>query len=229
MSDLVSYQRQGSAAVITIKNGKVNALSPQVFVELNAALDQAEKDQAVVVLSGQAGIFSGGYDLKVMMESREKAKALVAIGSRLTHRLLSFPTPVITACGGHAIAKGAFILLASDYRLGVAGEFKITLNEVAIGMTMHQAGIELCRGRLAPVYFNRAMINAEAFDPSSAITAGFLDAVVDNYDQLLPRALELAEQMAGLNMEAHHGTKLKARKSQLDALEQAIEMDVAGK
>lgn len=227
MSELVSYRREGNAAVITISNGKVNALSPQVFEELNAALDQAEKDGAIVVLTGQVGIFSGGYDLRVMMEGPDKATALVATGSRLTLRLLSFPTPVITACSGHAIAKGAFILLASDYRLGVAGKFKVTLNEVVIGMTMHHAGIELCRGRLAPVYFNRAMINAEVFAPEDAITAGFLDAVVDEQEQLLPRALELAEQMAGLNMEAHYGTKLKARKSQLDALEQAIEMDVA--
>lgn len=45
--------------------------------ELNQALDQAQQAQAVVVLTEQVGMFSGGYDLKVMKESMSTAMALV--------------------------------------------------------------------------------------------------------------------------------------------------------
>ena len=226
MSDLVTYTRRDAVATITLNNGKVNALSHEVFAELNAALDQAESDRAVVILTGQPGIFSAGYDLKEMTRSPEAAGALVEVGSSLSLRLLSFPTPVIAACSGHAIAKGAFLLLSSDLRLGVEGPFKIGLNEVAIGMTMHHAGIELARNRLQPAAFQRSVINAEMFDPQAAVSAGFLDRLAPA-DALLDTAYAEAARLTELDMKAHHQTKLKARAGFLASLKDAIEKDAS--
>ena len=224
MSDLVKYAINDGIAVLTLSNGKVNALTPELIAELNAALDQAQEAGAIVIVTGQPGILSGGYDLKVMMKGPEQAIALVAAGSTLTRRMLAHPQPVIVACNGHAVAKGAFLLLASDYRLGVAGEFTIGLNEVQIGMTMHHVGILLARDRLSPAVFQRSVINAEMFDPQGAMAAGFLDRIVAA-DQLMPTALEVARQMKKLNPVAHRATKLKARKALLEALDAAIEAD----
>ena len=125
MSELVSCQIENQVATITIQNGKVNAISHQVIDQINQALDQAQQAQAVVVLTGQAGMFSGGYDLKIMKQSMSAAMALVEKGSTLARRMLAFPYPVLAACSGHAVAKGAFLLLAADYRIGVDGAFKI--------------------------------------------------------------------------------------------------------
>jgi len=161
-----------------------------------------------------------------MMKGPETAIALVAAGSALTRRMLAHPQPIIVACNGHAVAKGAFLLLASDYRLGVAGEFLIGLNEVQIGMTMHNVGILLARDRLNPAVFQRSVINAEMFNPQGAMAAGFLDRVVAA-DQLLPTAMEVAQLMKKLNPAAHRATKLKARKALLEALDKAIEADRA--
>lgn len=224
MSDLVRYQLNQNIATIQLNNGKVNALSHEMFAALNAALDQAENDRAVVVLTGQPGMFSAGYDLKEMTRSAEAAGALVKVGSTFSKRLLSFPMPVVAACSGHAVAKGAFLLLSSDLRIGVEGPFKIGLNEVAIGMTMHHAGIELARHRLVPAFFNRSVINAEMFDPQSAQQAGFLDIVVSP-EQLLERAYAEAAKLAELNMKAHHQTKLKTRAGFLAVLADGIEKD----
>lgn len=227
MTNLVSYSLNGKVATLTLSNGKVNALSHEVFDQFNGALDQAERDNAVVVLTGQPGVFSAGYDLKQMSASAEAASALVKVGSTLCRRLLSFPAPVVAACTGHAIAKGAFILLSSDFRIGVEGPFKIGLNEVAIGMTMHHAGIELARNRMSPAHFQRSVINAEMFSPQGAINAGFLDALVPA-DQVLVQAQAEAARMADtLNMRAHHQTKLKARAGYLNVLDEAIEKDTA--
>ncbi len=224
MSELVSCEITNNVATITIQNGKVNAISHQVIDEINQALDQAEQAKAVVVLTGQTGMFSGGYDLKVMRESMESAMALVEKGTTLTRRMLSFPFPVLAACSGHAVAKGAFLLLAADYRIGVAGEFKIGLNEVAIGMTMHHGGVELARGRLAPVFFNRAVILAEMLSPQDAVTAGFLDKLVPE-TTFLSTVQVTAAAMTKLDMKAHHQTKLKARAGLLKELDDAIEKD----
>ncbi len=224
MSELVSYRFADGIAHLGLDNGKVNAISPAVIDAFNAALDRAEQDRAVVLISGQPGILSGGYDLKVMTSSADAAKSLVAAGSTLARRMLSHPFPVVVACTGHAVAKGAFILLSADYRIGVEGPFKIGLNEVAIGMTMHHVGIELARARLSAAAFQRSVINAEMFDPTEAVSAGFLDRVVPA-EELEAAALKTASQLARLNMTAHRNTKIKTRKELLELLDRSIEED----
>ncbi|MFQ3206486.1 MAG: enoyl-CoA hydratase [Glaciecola sp.] len=227
MTDVVAIQIENQVATITIQNGKVNAISHQVIEEMNKALDQAQEAKAVVVITGKPGMLSGGYDLNVMRESTSAAMELVEKGSTLSRRLLSFPFPVLVACPGHAVAKGAFLLLSADYRIGVEGNFKIGLNEVAIGMSMHDAGVELARGRLAPVFFNRSVILAEMVSPQDAITAGFLDKVVSE-SEFLPTVNFIAQAMTKLDMRAHYNTKLKARAGLLERLDVAIEKDKGG-
>ncbi len=224
MSELISYHLEDGIATLTLCNGKVNAISPDVIAAFNAALDQAVLDKAIVIITGQPGILSGGYDLKVMTSGPQNAVALVTAGSTLARRMLSHPYPIIVACPGHAIAKGAFILLSADYRIGIEGPFNIGLNEVLIGMTMHHAGIELARDRLRKSVFNRSVINGELFNPQDAVDAGFLDKVVPA-EQLMSSALAVAQQMKKMNMTAHKNTKLKVRKAMLETLVKAIELD----
>ncbi|MGO0629712.1 crotonase/enoyl-CoA hydratase family protein [Pseudomonas sp. SAR267] len=224
MSELITYHAEDGIATLTLNNGKVNAISPDVIAAFNAALDRATQERAVVIITGQPGILSGGYDLKVMTSGPKEAVALVTAGSTLARRLLSHPFPVIVACPGHAVAKGAFLLLSADYRIGIEGPYKIGLNEVQIGMTMHHAGIELARDRLRRSAFHRSVINAEMFEPKDALDAGFLDKVVPA-EQLLEVALGVARELKKLNMLAHKNTKLKVRKALLDSLDEAILLD----
>ncbi|MDR6609157.1 crotonase/enoyl-CoA hydratase family protein [Pseudomonas synxantha] len=224
MSELISYHLEDGIATLTLSNGKVNAISPDVIAAFNAALDQAVTDRAVVIITGQPGILSGGYDLKVMTAGPKEAVALVTSGSTLARRLLSHPFPVIVACPGHAVAKGAFLLLSADYRIGVDGPFSIGLNEVQIGMTMHHAGIEIARDRLSKVALQRSVVNGEMFNPQGAVAAGFLDVVV-SAEELQGAALAAARQLKKINMTAHKNTKLKVRKTLLEALDNAIIQD----
>lgn len=224
MSELITYHLDEGIATLTLNNGKVNAISPDVIAAFNTALDRAQQDRAVVIITGQPGILSGGYDLKVMTSGPQAAVSLVTAGSTLSRRLLAHPFPVIVACPGHAVAKGAFLLLSADYRIGVEGPFSIGLNEVQIGMTMHHAGIELARDRLRRSAFHRSVINGEMFDPISAVDAGFLDKVVAA-EQLQEAALAAARQLKKINMSAHKNTKLKVRKALLETLDDAIILD----
>lgn len=227
MTELVTIHVEKKVATITIQNGKVNAISHQVLDELNKALDQAEQEKAVVVITGKPGMLSAGYDLNVMKESMSAAMQLVERGSKLSRRLLSFPFPVVVACSGHAVAKGAFLLLSADYRIGVDGDFKIGLNEVAIGMSMHDAGVELARGRLASVFLNRSVVLAEMVSPQDAITMGFLDKVVGQ-NEFLPTVSFIAQTLTKLDMKAHYNTKMKVRAELLNKLDAAIENDKGG-
>jgi enoyl-CoA hydratase len=223
---LVSYRLEDSVATITMDDGKVNVLSLEMLAELDAALDRAVADRAVVVLTGRAGVFSAGFDLSVLRAGGSDAPAMLRAGFELAARILSFPTPVVVACNGHAIAMGVFLLLSGDYRVGAAGSYKITANEVAIGLTMPRAAVEICRQRLTPAYFNRAVILAEVFSPDDAASAGFLDRVVTASD-LQDVTRDTAGELAKLDLGAHAATKLRARDHTLRAIRAGIDADDA--
>ena len=224
MRNLVSYHQAAATATITMDDGKVNALSPQMLGELNSALDRAEAAGVTVILAGREGVFSAGFDLGVLRAGGPRAIALVRSGFELSARLLEFPAPVVVACPGHAIAMGVFLLLSGDFRLGAAGPYRITANEVAIGLTMPRPAIEICRQRLAPAHFNRALILAGVYPPDEAVAAGFLDRVVPPAE-LGPAAQAVADQLAQLDMAAHAATKRRIRQPAVDAIRAAIEED----
>jgi enoyl-CoA hydratase len=226
MAALVSYQLQDSIATITMDDGKVNALSLPMLTEINMALDRASVDRAVVVLTGRPGVFTAGFDLPALAAGGSAALAMVRAGFELAVRLLSFPAPVLIACTGHAVAMGAFLLSSGDYRIGTAGPYKITANEVAIGIPIPRAAVEICRQRLGPAYLTRAIVLAEVFSPGDAVTAGFLDRVVAAAD--LPDAANAAAAaLATLNMDAHAAAKLLVAEHALEAIRAAIETDDA--
>lgn len=223
----VSYREDGGVAVLTLDDGKVNVLSEAMLADIDAALDRAERDGAVVVLTGRDGVFTAGFDLRVLRAGGSPAVAMLRAGFDLAERLLQFPEPVVIACSGHAVAMGTFLLLSADYRIGVRGAaHKITANEVAIGLTMPRAAVEICRERLAPAHLQRAVNLAEEYTPDGAVEAGFLDAVVPA-DELHDAAMDAARRFAGLDRAAHRATKLRVRHDSLTALRAAIEADQA--
>jgi enoyl-CoA hydratase len=221
---VVTYRRQGEVATVTMDDGKVNALTFQMLAELHEALDRAIEDGASPVLTGREGRFSAGFDLKTLTGGGKDGPKLLTAGFEISERLLSFPLPVVVACTGHALAMGAFLLLSGDHRLGAEGDFKIGANEVAIGMTMPDTAIEICKLRVPPTHFGRVVINAEIFEPSAAVSAGFLDRLVPA-ERLAGVAAETAESLMKLDMQAHAATKLRARAQSLSAIHAAIETD----
>ena len=119
---------------------------------------------------------------------------------------------------------GVFLLLAADYRLGADGPFRIGANEVAIGITMPHFGIEMCRQRLAPAHFNRAVIFSEMYSPADAVPAGFIDRIVPA-TELRNEAQTFASSLTKLNMAAHTASKLRLREQALKAVRAAIDAD----
>jgi enoyl-CoA hydratase len=224
--DLVTYELRDSIATIIMDDGKRNVLSIDMFSELNRAFDRAETDGIVVVLAGREGVFSAGFDLRVLASGDSAAYEMVRTGFELAARILAFPAPVVIASTGHAIAMGAFLLLSGDYRIGAAGAYRIGANEVAIGITMPFFGVEICRQRLSPAYFHRAVINAEIYPPGEAVLAGFLDRVVPG-SEVQAVARSTAIDFARLDRKAHAATKLRAREHALQAIQNAIQADGA--
>jgi enoyl-CoA hydratase len=219
MTTRTRYELTDGIATITMDDGKVNAMAPDMSAELLAHLDRAEsEDVKVVVLTGRERTLSAGFDLKV-----EPAgwPAMMATGARLSARMLSFPRPVVVACPGNAIAMGAFLLLSADHRVGADGDGRIGLNEVAIGLTLPWFAIEIARHRLPRPAFDRCTVTGVLLDPQEALTVGFLDEVV-SADQLQEAALAAARQLATIDAAAHAATKLRIRREVLAGIEDGI-------
>jgi enoyl-CoA hydratase len=221
---LVTYQSDGPVATITMDDGKVNALSPAMQADINAALDQADADSATVILTGRPGRFSAGFDLNTLSAGGRDAVLMLRGGFELASRLLSFPRPVIMACSGHAMAMGFFLLLSGDHTIGLDGPYKIVANEVAIGLPMPRPAIAVMRNRLTPAAFTRTAVLAQPFSPQEAIAAGVLDQVVTE-DELLPTAVEVATALSALDMNAHAITKRLARTPSLDAIDEGMDIE----
>ena len=187
----VTTDIQDGIAHIKMDDGKANAFSPDHIAAMNDALDKAESDAKVFVVSGRPGRFSGGFDLKIMQGATpDEVAGLVRSGGLLNLRVFENKLPSVIAVTGHAMAQGAFFVLSGDTRIGMNGDFKIGLPETAISMTLPQFGIELPRARLNPKFHTKAVIQAYNFNPEEALEAGFLDCLL--YTSPSPRDATLS-------------------------------------
>lgn len=211
-------------ATITIDDHHHNVIDLAFLAQFNQALDQAEAAAAIVVVTGRPGTFSTGFDLKILKHGVRDAFNLLIGGFQLAARIQTFPQPVIIACSGHAIAMGAFLLLAADYRIGNRGPYKITANEVKIGLTLPYAALSLCRHRLNRPFYERATLFAEVYNPETALSAGYLDEVTAD-GQALARAQEYAQSLKALDPKAFSQSKARDRRKAQHHLYWAITKD----
>jgi enoyl-CoA hydratase len=224
----VTIAVEGDVAVVGFDDGKANAISSAVMDDLHAALDQAETGARAVVLAGRPGRFSAGFDLSVMKEGPDAARQLVRQGADLALRIYELPIPFVAACTGHALAMGAILLLAADVRVGAAGDFKIGLNEVAIGMPVPVFATELARDRLMARHFTRAVSMAEVYAPDDAAEAGYLDEVVPADDVVTAATAHAAALAERVNPTAFASTRANARGATIQAIRATLDDDLAG-
>lgn len=220
----VSYRRDESVAVITMDDGKVNALGPAMLAEIDSALDRAQSEEAgAVVIAGNERVFSGGFDLKVFRSGDVQASIdMLKGGFNLSHRLLSFPVPVVAACTGHAIAMGSFLACSTDHRIA-APVYNFQANEVAIGMVLPYPALEVMKLRLTRSAYQQAVGLAKTFLGDTALAGGWVDEIAMP-NQILPRALEAAQDFAtNLHAKAHYACKMRARQETLDAIRAGID------
>ena len=227
MSDApLTYRLDGPVAVVTLDDGKANAMGHAVLDGLTEALARAEAEATALVLAGGAKAFSAGYDLAVMTESTPAMQGLVGAGARFLMRLYGSPLPTVAACTGHALAGGALTLLACDERIGPSDvPAKLGLNEVAIGMPLPVFAVELARDRLATAHLTTAALG-RVYDPEGAVAAGYLDRLVPR-DEVVATAVATATERAGLRRGAVGRTKTALRGHLIDHVLATLDDDIA--
>jgi len=209
MATVRAEDRSGSVRVLTLDRPPANAEDVTLLADLSAALDDAGADSSVraVVLTGAGKFFSGGFDLSAARAGDDEVAVLTTL-FRDTHvKLLTLRKPTIAMMNGHAIAGGLILVLACDYRLGLDGDYKIGLNEVAIGASYPKVALEIARLRLAHARAAELLLGAALYPATQAIRLGVVDELFPT-GTLEETVMRRAERMGAFPREAYVHTKL---------------------
>ena len=218
----MQFQLQDHTAVVSIDDGKANVVGHAFVDEMLSALDRSIAEAKVLRIEGRSGMLCAGFDLKELQKGAEEAVALVTRGMEMLTRIYSHPQPVITVADGHAVGMGAFLLLASDYRIGTSNDFNVTLPETAIGMGFTPVLMALIRERVASRYQSIAVLQSRPLAPRAALDAGFLDLVVtpEDLDSEVASWEAGASQLPG---EVHGRNKEDLRSGALKVMRESLE------
>ncbi|HEY4345897.1 MAG TPA: crotonase/enoyl-CoA hydratase family protein [Parvibaculum sp.] len=223
-AQILDYTLNDGIAVLTMDDGRANALGHTMIDALKAALIRAEGEAKAVLLLGREKRFCAGFDLEVMAAGPEHVAPLVTSGAELLMDIYTHALPIVIGCTGHALAAGGLLLLAADVRIGVEGDFKIGLPEVAIGMTMPVFGLELARDRLAANHLTAAVTQARIYNPVEAAKIGYLDQTAP-VATLMETALGRARELGALSQPAFRNTKRKEREATVALIRSTLKND----
>jgi len=201
--------RSGGVRILTLDRPPANAEDETLLTDLSAALDDTREntDVRAVVLTGAGKFFSGGFDLSAPRRENEQIVIMTNVFRDAHVKLLTMPKPTITMMNGHAIAGGLILVLACDYRLGLDGDYKIGLNEVAIGAAYPKVAMEIVRLRLTHQRASELLLGAALYPASQAIRLGVVDELFPP-EKLEETVMRRAERVGAFPREAYVHTKM---------------------
>ena len=204
---LATFSQEDDISIITLDDGKANVFSPTMINHVHDCLDKVPTEKGALIIAGREGMFSGGFDLKIISSGDMKLiQEMTISGFRLLSRILTFPRPVLAACTGHGIALGTFLLCCCDYRIGSKGEYLIGANEMRTNMVIPVPILELIRFRISQRHKYRAILGAEMYPIESAVDAGLMDEAVDT-ENLMELAMLKAKDLATMGHPSYSLTK----------------------
>ena len=191
---LTLQRRDDDVAVLTLANGKVNALSRELLAEIETAVDELVADPpGAVVITGGDRLFAAGADISQFGGPDEAAVIGAAFHAALD-AVAALPRFVIAAVSGFALGGGCELALACDYRIAseraVFGQPEILLGIVPGGGGTQRLPRVVGASRAKEMCITGRQVRAE-----EALRIGLADEVVAP-DALMARALALAAEVA---------------------------------
>jgi enoyl-CoA hydratase/carnithine racemase len=197
-SSLVEVSLRGHVAVIRLCNAeRRNVLDVATATEMQEAVERLGRDPHVrcVVIAGSDGVFASGADIRELDSA--SAEENLAYNRRLrasVNAVAALPMPTIAALNGHAIGGGLELALACLLRVA-STEAKFGLPEVKLGIVPATGGL----ARL-PILMPRTAAAELALTGDLITGAEAKELSLVNYavapDEVMPRAMELAERIA---------------------------------
>ena len=220
----IQIERVGQIAVLRIDRPPANAIDLDLANEFANALEGVQTTDGIdaLILTGVGSCFSAGLDLKVLPTyDRAQQQAMVMQVNRLFGGLYGLPLPTIAAVNGHSIAGGVILTLACDYRIGAEGDYKLGLAEARVGVPFPVAAMAIVQSELSHPVARTMVLTARNSSPRDALSMGVLDELQPP-ELLLPRAIEVAQEMAALPHSVYGRIKRELRGAALARIEDAI-------
>lgn len=221
----VSIDISDEFALITLDDGKKNAITTEAVQAINEALDEADDKAKAIVIAGRPGSFCAGFDVSTLMgDDPETAMNLAMGGTKIVLRLYEDSKPVVAACTGHAFTIGAFWLLACDTRIGESGIFKLGFNETAMGMNLAPWCMAIMQSRINTSFLVPAVAQAKIYNPEQAVRVGILDELTEEGGSI-DAAMNEAATLAAYPASAYAHNKLSLRSEVLEVMRKDIYRD----
>jgi len=205
---------------VRLDTGKRNVLTVEAVEALRQAIAPSE-DAPVVILSGRPDGFCAGLDNATLTKGALERQELLTRMAELLLDAIEGPTRIVAACGGHAVAAGAMLLLVADIRIGSRDDYKVGFTEPRLGMPLPELPALLARERLDRRRLHELTVLGRILEPAEAVSAGFFDALVET-DRLEAVALERAHEISGLTDEAYRGSLTSVWGSTLERIKAIV-------
>jgi enoyl-CoA hydratase len=209
---MIGVTRHGNVALLTLANGKANALDIEFCRAITGQFNALKKSPvSAVVIIAEGPIFSAGVDLLRASKGGVKyLRQFLPVLNKMFDAVFNFPKPVVAAINGHAIAGGCVLASCADYRLMARGNGKIGVTELLVGLPFPALAFEVMRFVTGPRHFAEVIYTGATFPPEEAMERGLLHEIVEQAS-LQARALETAHMLAQISPAAFTQTKQQMR------------------
>lgn len=178
---MVEVHFENQIAVVTLKNGKVNAINHGLSSGLREAFESLENNEEIkgVILTGQTGVFSAGLDVNevaTMNETEAHAYWVEYFGA--IQAMVRYRRPFVCAITGFAPAGATILTLCADYRI-MAEEPKhvIGMHEFKLSMLVPELMMDLWSYTLGEQRAFQALQNATLFSAKEALEANIVQEI----------------------------------------------------
>jgi enoyl-CoA hydratase/carnithine racemase len=219
---VVDEPADGVARVTIANPAKRNALDRGVLDGLAETLPSL--NARCLVLTGEGGVFSAGYDIGTLSPehlAEEAAELLTHPFEAALAALDAVRVPVVAALGGHAFGGGLELALACDLRVCAPGA-RLGMPPARLGVVYSHTGLRRFVDAIGSARTRELFLTARPVDASQALAWGLVNEVVEDVAE---RSVALAAEIAALSPLSTQGTK-RVLQASIAPLDPALEAEL---
>jgi len=181
---LITTRVENHIGYVALERAPMNLMDipfMEAFRRAHRELAENKAVWGVICHSTVDGYFSNGLDPAMMLARDKKGRIEVfEVLLQMVLEVYSFPKPHIAAIEGHAMAGGAVLAILSDWRFMSRDRSRIAFSEVAVGLTIPKAIINLIESVTGSKPLREIAMLGSAIKSTDAARMGFVDEVFDN-------------------------------------------------
>jgi len=230
----LKVEKNGKIATVTLNRPEqLNA----IFLDLHTELEYIwvdigrDEDVDIVILTGAGRAFSAGGDVKNMasrfgsVDAKKRILGAPSAAKRIIGNLLDLDRPVISAINGDAMGLGATIALCCDISI-IAENAKIADPHVKVGLVAGDGGAVIWPLLLGPNRAKEFLMCGSVFTGREAYEMKLVNHALPA-DEVMPKAIALAQHMLSLPKWAVRWTKTSVNKQIKDQFNLVMDASIA--